>query len=133
MLNAEGAPVGVPIKASSIPFKPGLSYLEEKFEMNRQLDPATLQHTRLALDTLLRTPSKWEEFLARLREKQVVAIPSLNIKGGTYGLIFVNLSTKQALKPSDLGKGYSLGAILYKLTQNPTDTPEKKKSKSQHH
>jgi hypothetical protein len=116
MLNEKGQPVGIPIKASSIYFKPGLQWLQQRFQTCPLLDPIVLQEIRRAVDySVAQRPQAWTAFVNTLRTRQIAAIPYTNSKGILYGLSFVDLNAKAVIKASELGKGYSSQAILKRL------------------
>ena len=116
MLNKKGEGVGVPIKASSIYFKPGLKWLKNKFRANQQMDPAALQRIRLAVDSFIaKNPAGWTAFTEALRREQIAAVPYINSEKFLYGLSFVDLDGKLVIKASELGKEYSSQAILRRL------------------
>jgi hypothetical protein len=116
MLNKKGEGIGIPIKASSIYFKPGLQWLQKKYRANKQIDPAALQRVRLAVDSLLaKQPNNWAAFTDALRREQIAATPYFNEQKFLYGLSFVDLEARLVIKASELGKGYSSKAILQRL------------------
>lgn len=117
MLNEKGEGIGIPLKASSIYFKPGLKWLQNKFRGNRQIDPTVLQRIRLAVDGVLaKQPTSWTAFTQALRREQIEPVPYINPQKFLYGLSFVDLDAKLVIKASELGKGYSSKAILQRLT-----------------
>ncbi|HEV3413390.1 MAG TPA: relaxase/mobilization nuclease domain-containing protein [Puia sp.] len=124
MLNEKGQPVGIPIKASSIYFKPGLQWLQKRFQSCPPLDPAVLQEIRRAVDYLVaQRPLAWKPFVNTLSARQIAAVPYINSLGILYGLSFVDLNAKVVLKASELGKGYSSQAILKRLGLDPSFQP----------
>jgi len=116
MLDEKGQGIGVPIKASSIYFKPGLKWLKVKFEDNRLIDPARINRVRSALDSVLQQrPRSWASFTDALGREQIAAVPYINRKKFLYGISFIDLDGKIVIKASDLGKAYSTRAILERL------------------
>src|ERR1700719_2091482 len=92
MMDEKGKGVGIPIKASSIYFKPGLRWLEEKFRTSQGITPAELHRIRQAIDASVRqTQGSWSGFTALLRAEQIAAIPYINAQQILYGLSFVDL------------------------------------------
>ena len=121
MLNEKGQPVGIPIKASAIYFKPGLQWLQQRFQTCPPLDPAVLQEIRRAVDdSVTQRPLAWTPFVNTLRTRQIAAIPYINFQGILYGLSFVDLRAKVVVKASELGKGYSSQAIMRRLGLDPS-------------
>jgi hypothetical protein len=124
VLNEKGQPVGIPIKASSIYFKPGLQWLQERFQTCPSIDPAVLREIRRTVDySVAQRPAAWTPFVNTLRARQIAAVPYINKQGILYGLSFVDLNAKVALKASELGKGYSSQAILKRLGLDPSLQP----------
>jgi hypothetical protein len=120
MLDDKGQPIGIPIKASSIYFKPGLQFLEKKFKINDKLPPEAIDRIRHIIDNSLRSkPKSWEEFVLALRHEQLVVVPYINDKGFCYGFSFVDLEDRLVLKASDLGKAYSSAILLKQLGLDP--------------
>ena len=135
MINEKGEGVGIPIKASSIYFKPTLTWLEGKFRTARAIQPAELDRIRQAIDTGTRMNQRnWTGFETFLRSEQITPVPYTNRQRVLYGLSFVDLKAHLVVKASDLGKGYSSTALLRKLqldnslnpvAQQPTLFPAK--------
>jgi Relaxase/Mobilisation nuclease domain len=120
MLDDQGQPIGVRIKASSIYFKPGLKWLEKEFEKNKDLDPAALRRIQTTIDRILRSrPAGWEQFIRLLRQEKIEAMPYANKDGYFYGASFIDLEGKLVVKASELGKEYGIGAILRQLGLDP--------------
>jgi hypothetical protein len=116
MLDEKEQGIGVPIKASSIYFKPTLKWLKVKFEANRLIDPARINRVRSALDTVLQQrPKGWSSFTDAMGRAQIAVVPYINRKKFLYGISFVDLDGKIIIKASDLGKAYSTRAILERL------------------
>lgn len=121
----DGKKKSMPVKASMFPFKPTLSWLEQKFAENARLEPATFQNTKLALDSVLREhPSGPVQFMAALRSQQVAATPIFT-RGQLTGLFFIDLHNKIALSPADLGQLYHPQVLHQKLGFDPFPPPSK--------
>ncbi len=124
MLNEKGQPVGIPIKSSSIYFKPGLQWLQQRFQSCPPLDATVLREIRRAVDySVAQRPLAWTPFVNTLRTRQIAAVPYINSQGILYGLSFVDLNSKTVIKASELGKGYSSQAILKRLGLDPSLQP----------
>lgn len=113
ILNEQGKPIGVPIKASSFYNKPTLKFLEEKFKRNevrRIPDKARVKNT---IDiTLLRAQTMSINELARLLEKEGInTVFRRSAEGLLYGITYVDHKTKSVFNGSNLGKEYSAKAI----------------------
>jgi hypothetical protein len=113
ILNENGKPIGVPIKASSFYNKPTLKFLEEKFKGNqvrRSLDKTRVKN---AIDTaLLRERALPITELARLLQKEGIhTVFRKSAEGLLYGITYVDHTTKNVFNGSSLGKQYSAKAI----------------------
>jgi hypothetical protein len=113
ILDEQGKPIGVPIKASDFYFKPTLKFLEEKFKGNQIRK--TLDKTRVknAIDrTLLRKQPMPINELARLLEKEGIhTLFRRSSEGQLYGITYIDHTTKNVFNGSSLGKQYSAKAI----------------------
>ena len=114
VLDPQGNPVGVPIKASLFYNKPTLSFLEEKFKQNKIRK--TLAHkTRLknVIDkVLLRQENTSLEALVKALYKQGIhTVLRQNEEERLYGITFVDHRTQCVFNGSELGKRYSAKAI----------------------
>jgi hypothetical protein len=114
ILDEQGAPVGVPIKASSFYNKPTLKYLEERFSGN---DVARGQHkarVKNAIDLgLLKRPKQPLQSLVKALEKEGInTVVRQNGDGLIYGITYVDHRTKCVFNGSALGKPYSAKGIL---------------------
>ena len=113
ILDEQGKPIGVPIKASDFYFKPTLKFLEEKFKGNQIRK--TLDKTRVknAIDMLLlrKHPMPIKE-LAKLLEKEgIQTVFRRSTEGQLYGITYIDHTTKNVFNGSSLGKQYSAKAI----------------------
>ncbi|MGN6266624.1 MAG: relaxase/mobilization nuclease domain-containing protein [Ginsengibacter sp.] len=112
VLDEDGKPVGVPIKASDFYNKPTLKYLEEKYNLNdtkrhpfkarvkNEIDKAFVGK-KLALDELMK----------QLETKGIHVALRQNDAGLIYGITYVDHQTKCVFNGSVLGKQYSAKAI----------------------
>ncbi|HSZ33760.1 MAG TPA: relaxase/mobilization nuclease domain-containing protein, partial [Puia sp.] len=117
--------VGVPIKASLLPGKPILSFLERKFEENQKHRLPYKQRIRNAIDWSLKKGDYcFDGIVQSLKKEKIDMVIRPNKQGLIYGITFVDHQTKSVFKGSDLGKGYSAHNILYSLnhTQNNFQT-----------
>jgi hypothetical protein len=128
MLDEKGVGVGVPIKASSIYFKPGLKWLEAKFSANQTLDPTVVQRIRLAVEGILKQqPTGWASFTNALRREQIAAIPYSNPAKSLSELSFVDLDRKVVVQASELGKTLD---ILFRPEEQALKLPYELSQKS---
>jgi hypothetical protein len=113
ILNEQGKPIGVPIKASSFYNKPTLRFLEEKFKSNEVRSISDKSRIKIAIDTaLLREKSMPITELARRLEKEGIhTIFRKSTEGLLYGITYIDHTTKNVFNGSSLGKQYSAKAI----------------------
>lgn len=122
--DSNGKGRGAPIRASAIPFKPTLSWLEQRFAGNQTLDPAILQRTRLALDTALRQmPIDASQFTNSLRRQQLALAPTFDKDRTLTALFFIDLSARIVLTPLDIGQQYDTHTLRQRLGFDPFPAP----------
>lgn len=120
ILNSEGVPVGVPIKASSINNKPTLQKLEVLFEQNKTSRDALKQKLKNTLDEVLQlNPESIAELKQILLAKQVFTVIRQNAKGRMYGITFVDNKNKSVFNGSEIGKQYSISYLQSRIAQQP--------------
>ncbi len=116
MIDDNQKAVGVPIKSSSIYFKPGLKYLGKKFEENAVTRGPDLDRLRTYIDLALRShPRDFAAFSQWLRGEQIHVVPYMTSDGMLYGLTFIDHKTKAIATGSTLGKAYSAKAIMRRM------------------
>lgn len=119
LLDDKGNKTGVPVKASSIYFKPTLKFLEEKFALNESLRLPFKPKLKTAIDwTLLNRPSGISDFVFRLKKENVTAVIRENEKGFVYGITFIDHRNKTVFNGSDLGKSYSAAGIKERIAES---------------
>ena len=124
VLGEDGRPRNKPIKASNLPFKPTLKNLEPRFEANNTLSPTDINYTKWILDDAIRAkPTTPQEFLDRLRQNHLAAIPTFDPRGAPTDLHLVDLSAKTTFTITDLGSNYSAPAIQARLGFQPFIKP----------
>ena len=121
VLDSGGNKIGVPIKASSLPGKPTLSFLETRFAFNktkREIPKLALQK---AIDeTLGHHPANLEQFITALCQKQITAVIRQNAEGRIYGITFVDHKNKSVFNGSEIGKQYSIAGLNKQFQQSLT-------------
>jgi hypothetical protein len=112
MTTDDGQKIGVPIKASRIPGKPTMMFLEKQFRVNEVLRAPHKEALRQTVDRVMSTRiDDRQQFIRALELRNVDAIFRINAEGRVYGLSFIDHRSKSVFKGSDLGKTYSAGAI----------------------
>lgn len=115
-----GKGVGVPIKSSSIYEKPTLKNIEARYEKNREIRKSYRQRLRQTIDNALASASDKQDFIALLKTENIIANFKTNEEGFTYGITFIDKTTRCFFNGSDIAKGYGAKAILERLqTGNP--------------
>jgi hypothetical protein len=120
LIDAKGNPVGIPIKASAIPGKPTLPYLEKQFKVNEAIRQKFKEPLKRVIDAALTLPviKTRHDFARTLDGQNIKVIFRTNAEGRTYGLTFVDNARKVVLNGSDLGKGYGATGILERISVN---------------
>lgn len=118
ILNESGRPVGVPIKASSLSFKPTLPYLENAFKKGTEAKEPNKKKLKTAIDfQLLQKPEDLAHFIRRLQNERITVILRKNSQEYLYGLTYVDHRTKSVFNGSDLGKDYSAAGIQKRIAE----------------
>lgn len=119
-LDENGQHIGAPVKASSIYFKPGLKWLNARFEANTPLDPAAIWRIRSVLDAAFRQqPGSWPAFVDALRVEQMAVSPRFGAGKFPEDLSLIDWEGKMVINAGELGKGYSAKEIWQRLGLDP--------------
>jgi hypothetical protein len=120
ILDQTGKPVGVPIKASAIYGKPTRAYLDKQVELNKTLRKPHLDKLRKTIDFTSNgyTCVDLQTFIQRMHAKGVFVLLRQNETKRIYGITYVDNRTRTVFNGSDLGKRYSVKALLEKLKTN---------------
>lgn len=121
ILDQEGKPVGVPIKASDFYSKPTLKYLEEKFVANQALRVPHKVRVKNAIDLALKRHGNLtiSVLMQHLQKQGIHTVLRQNPEGLVYGITYVDHRTRCVFNGSDLGKAYSVKAIQERISQAP--------------
>lgn len=113
VLDEQGKPIGVPIKASDFYNKPTLKFVEEKYAANQVKRSPHKARIKNAVDkALLREKSLSLQKLMKVLERQGIhTVLRQNKEGLVYGITYVDHQTKCVFNGSGLGKQYSAKAI----------------------
>lgn len=118
ILDAEGNPVGVPIKASLFYNQPTLKSLQEKFKENEAKRMPHKTQIKNAIDMFLAAKKATLPELIKTLEKQGIHVALRhNNTGLIYGITYVDHQTKCVFNGSVLGKQYSAKAIQERCQQ----------------
>jgi len=133
IIDDEGKPIGVPIKASRFYNAPTLKFLKEQFEVNRSKKVLCKSRTRSTIDHVLeKKPGNLDELCKSLEKKGIHCAIRKNENGTIYGITYVDHISKCVFNGSDLEKPYSAMGIqdsfVHKEVLCPILTPEPKLS-----
>lgn len=137
ILDAEGKPVGVPIKASDIYCKPTIKELEKRYDKNKEKRQPHQTSLKSKLDKLFfqyKYLSK-ETFQKELLKRSIDVVFRASDKGQLYGLTYIDHKNKTVFNGSDLGKAYSAKAMSERFGQASlyADKQARIREQSQHH
>lgn len=112
ILDENGKPIGVPIKASDFYNKPTLKFLEGKFVSSPTGQTSAKSRVKNAIDmAFLGTKISLTEMVQLLEKDGINTVFRKNNEGLLYGITYVDHTTKCIFNGSTLGKQYSAKAI----------------------
>ena len=118
LIDANGNKIGIPIKASRFYNKPGLEYLEKRFAENSLTREPFKRKLKEKLENALSIhPRSIQELTVTLNKENVFTVLRQNEEGRLYGITFVDNQNRSVMNGSELGKSYSIAALLKRLTQ----------------
>ncbi|MDP1973042.1 MAG: hypothetical protein Q8J87_08715, partial [Sediminibacterium sp.] len=124
LLDRDGVPAGVPIKASTIAGKPTLARLAERFTLNkseRELPRLALQNT---LDKILtKHPRTINVLINALEKENITTLLRQNEEGKIYGITFIDHHNHSVFNGSEIGKAYSILGLQKQLSNKSTEEP----------
>ena len=122
ILDENGNPIGVPIKASDFYFKPTLKFLSEKFKDNQERKPSDKSRVKNRINmALINEKAMPLGRLAELLEREgIQTIFRRSTEGQLYGITYIDHTTKNVFNGSSLGKEYSAKAIEERCGLNVT-------------
>ena len=111
VVDENGAPTGVPIKASSIYDKPVLKNIEKRIPKNIASRKAYGERLARTIDLILEGDVSQSSFKKKMKAEGVDVVFWRNEDGHVYGVTYIDHVTAAIFNGSDL-KGYSASAIL---------------------
>ncbi|MDA6071091.1 relaxase/mobilization nuclease domain-containing protein [Flavobacterium sp. AC] len=113
ILDDQGNPIGVPIKASDFYFKPTLKFLAEKFKNNeiRKLSDKSRVKNKINTTLFNEKAMPLGKFAELLGREGIQTIFRRSNEGNLYGITYIDYTTKNVFNGSSLGKEYSAKAI----------------------
>lgn len=123
ILDENGKPIGVPIKASDFYFKPTLKFLEAKFASNDKNEVSDIRRVKNAIDmAFLRAKISLSDLVQLLEKEGINTVFRKNAEGLLYGITYIDHITKCVFNGSALGKQYSAKAIQERCeSSNPAE------------
>ncbi|WP_449436758.1 relaxase/mobilization nuclease domain-containing protein [Pedobacter steynii] len=120
LLDGAGNRIGVPVKASSFPFNPGLNKLEERFKRNVPLKLGLEGRIIYEIERILNNPQICDTaaFSASLKTKGIDVVIKDDPKGELQDMIYVDHLNTCAFQGAALGSAYGAKGILSRLGDN---------------
>lgn len=130
VLDGNGKPIGVAVKASSIYSRPTLTKLEEVCQKNGLKRSAKKNEVRKKLDRVLANTkgSSEKSFHEALGKVGIIPVFRRGAGNALYGITYIDHRNRSVFNGSELGKGYSAKAISELLVKDisPTNKPLQK-------
>lgn len=113
ILDKQGNPVGVPIKASLFHNKPTLKFLESRFKSNETTRLPLRRRVKNEIDLyfLQHRSATLKGFQNALEQQGIDVVLRKNKDGLVYGMTYIDHKNRAVFNGSDLGKEYSAKAI----------------------
>ncbi|MFB3390206.1 relaxase/mobilization nuclease domain-containing protein [Flavobacterium sp. LAR06] len=113
ILDKDGKPTGVPIKASDFAMKPTLAFLERRYMLSSTEKVFEKNRIRSAVDgALLRRDVDLEKLVSVLHKEGIDVVLRKSPAGQLYGITYVDHLVKCVLNGSALGKKYSAKGMV---------------------
>lgn len=113
ILDQNGKPTGVPIKASDFYNKPTLKFLEEKFIENKTKKAIHARRIKNLIDlAFIKDKPSFSELRNILKKEGINPVLRTSDKGLIYGITYVDHIAKCVFNGSALGKDYSAKTIV---------------------
>lgn len=117
VLDDNGKPISLPLKASTFYMKPTLKNLEYRFVENEKLKQPFANRVKSAIDFALlkKSSAGLEQLVNALAKENISVVLRRNKEAVIYGITYVDHKTKCVFNGSDIGKAYSANAILERV------------------
>jgi hypothetical protein len=128
ILDADGKRVGIPFKASSFAGKPILNKVESRFTRNLEKRKVYAEQLRSAVSKALEKdhPVSQDDLINALGQQGISVLFRQNSEGRVYGLTYIDHNSRCVFNGSDLGKTFSVKAILDRFHQFESGISERK-------
>ena len=125
ILDEDGKPIGVPIKASDFYQKPTLKFLEGRYGSNEVKRQPFKSRVKNEIDKAFIGKSlTLGELIKQLEKKGIYVSLRQNDAGLIYGITYVDHQTKCVFNGSTLGKQYSAKAIQERCQSKEAIKPD---------
>ncbi|MFL9829769.1 relaxase/mobilization nuclease domain-containing protein [Flavobacterium sp. ST-87] len=112
ILDRDGKPIGIPIKASDFYNKPTLKFLEERFVANKTNKLSDRNRIKNTIDLAFTGKgTSLPDLIKVLKKDGIHIVLRKNTEGLIYGITYVDHSTQCVFNGSTLGKQYSAKEI----------------------
>ncbi|ETZ23139.1 relaxase/mobilization nuclease domain-containing protein [Pedobacter sp. V48] len=134
LLDGSGNRIGVPIKASSLPFNPGLNSLEERFKKNAPLKLGLEGRILYEIDLVLNNVGICDiaAFRSSLKTKAIDVVFKVDLDNRLQDMIYVDHLNKCVFKGVDLASAYGAEGVLSRLNDNVGRVLEYEKGQGVH-
>lgn len=119
ILDGQGQPVGIPVKASLFYSSPTLARLEAKFARNRITGSTNMARIRNLIDLQAAAKPGLKVLEGQLAKEGIAIVHRQNSEGFLYGLTYVDHKTGAVFNGSALGKAYSAKEMQERFTVRP--------------
>ncbi|MBD5356196.1 MAG: relaxase/mobilization nuclease domain-containing protein [Bacteroides sp.] len=120
--DADGNTIATPFKASRLGKFAGREAIEGRFE--RAKDSINVAPTRQRVADALAQSAGKDDFVEKLRERNIDVVFRYTDEGRIYGATFVDHDTMTVLNGSRLGKEYSANALNARFNQGQQTDPQ---------
>lgn len=124
----DGNVIASPFKASRLGKFASRTAIDNRFE--RAKDKVDVTPTRKKVADALANSSGKDDFVEKLRERNIDIVFRYTEEGRIYGVTFVDHNTVTVLNGSRLGKEYSANALNARFTQDEQTNPQRPASQS---
>lgn len=129
ILNKDGSKAGVPIKASTLPGKPTLANLENRFRSNEAERDLLKPQLKRSIESCLANAGTVTELVTGLEKQNIYTALHQNKTGFLYGVTFVDNRIKCVFNGSELGQGFSAAALQSRLATGADRAAQRKVEK----
>lgn len=117
-----GNTIATPLKASRLGKFASRTAIDGRFE--RAKEKIDVAPTKLKVADALGQSSGKDDFVAKLKERNIDVVFRYTDEGRIYGVTFVDHDTMTALNGSRLGKEFSANALYARFSQQPQPTEQ---------